>query len=347
MLRMRWQVRSIDVELRRWPHSGPLLWFVVFIVLLETRTAGAVLETSELFEEHVPLSPETAGQAQAGSSLLETVAGQHSASRSQRSLRISSTREEVWHFAGFGADVSASDAALAAVIAAAERPAGQFSIGQRLESERMGFMEGVAHPASAIAVISLLGVMIVLIVWACCMRVGCLPGLGGHAGNVRKERERQRAVLGLGQRGEQPPVTAAATQPSGPGQLAGDELNELFKRATDPDNPVLQASFDTLSNTDKLKTYGLYRQGMDGDVSGDRPSVFDIVERAKYDAWAELAGTTKDLARRQFIVKADEMAPGWRNWQPSLDIDEPPGQEPAAEEDGAAERQRRPPTPPG
>ena len=44
------------------------------------------------------------------------------------------------------------------------------------------------------------------------------------------------------------------------------------------------------SNDDLLSLYSLYKQGSNGDVTGKRPGRLDMVNRAKYDAWAKLEG---------------------------------------------------------
>ncbi|MBX9868686.1 MAG: acyl-CoA-binding protein, partial [Burkholderiaceae bacterium] len=46
-------------------------------------------------------------------------------------------------------------------------------------------------------------------------------------------------------------------------------------------------------NMTLLKMYALYKQGSNGDVTGERPGMTDFVGRAKFDAWAELKGTAK------------------------------------------------------
>ncbi len=57
------------------------------------------------------------------------------------------------------------------------------------------------------------------------------------------------------------------------------------------------------SNEDLLNLYALFKQGASGDVSGVRPGMLDMVNRAKYDAWAKLKGTTSDAAMTQYIAK--------------------------------------------
>jgi acyl-CoA-binding protein len=44
-----------------------------------------------------------------------------------------------------------------------------------------------------------------------------------------------------------------------------------------------------------LQLYSLYKQATEGDIAGDPPSnPFDFVAKAKYEAWAELSGKTKE-----------------------------------------------------
>lgn len=50
-----------------------------------------------------------------------------------------------------------------------------------------------------------------------------------------------------------------------------------------------------------LKIYALFKQGSTGDATGDRPGMTDFVARAKFDAWAALAGTTQEAAMQQYV----------------------------------------------
>jgi diazepam-binding inhibitor (GABA receptor modulating acyl-CoA-binding protein) len=54
-------------------------------------------------------------------------------------------------------------------------------------------------------------------------------------------------------------------------------------------------------NMTLLKIYALFKQASTGDASGDRPGMTDFVARAKFDAWAELKGTSKDGAMQEYI----------------------------------------------
>ena len=57
-----------------------------------------------------------------------------------------------------------------------------------------------------------------------------------------------------------------------------------------------------------LELYALYKQATVGDVGGSRPGPFDMVGRAKYDAWSALEGTTREDAKRRYAERVDELA---------------------------------------
>ncbi|NRB71413.1 MAG: acyl-CoA-binding protein [Xanthomonadales bacterium] len=50
-----------------------------------------------------------------------------------------------------------------------------------------------------------------------------------------------------------------------------------------------------------LKLYALYKQGTEGDVSGEKPGFFDFVGAAKFEAWEALQGTSMDEAKNQYV----------------------------------------------
>lgn len=54
-------------------------------------------------------------------------------------------------------------------------------------------------------------------------------------------------------------------------------------------------------NDTLLKLYALYKQGAEGDVSGDKPGFFDFVGVAKYEAWESLAGKSREAAQQEYI----------------------------------------------
>lgn len=60
-------------------------------------------------------------------------------------------------------------------------------------------------------------------------------------------------------------------------------------------------------NMTLLKIYALYKQGANGDVSGERPGFTDMVGRAKYDAWAALKGTSQEDAMQQYVDLIEDL----------------------------------------
>jgi len=54
-------------------------------------------------------------------------------------------------------------------------------------------------------------------------------------------------------------------------------------------------------NMTLLKLYALFKQASTGDVEGERPGFTDMVNRAKYDAWKGLEGTSQEDAMQQYI----------------------------------------------
>ena len=64
------------------------------------------------------------------------------------------------------------------------------------------------------------------------------------------------------------------------------------------------------SNDDLLALYALYKQATEGDVRGERPSGFDFVGGAKFDAWEKRRGMSNDEAMQAYIDLVDRLAAG-------------------------------------
>lgn len=54
-------------------------------------------------------------------------------------------------------------------------------------------------------------------------------------------------------------------------------------------------------NTQKLKLYAFYKQATDGDVKGECPSIINMIERAKWQAWNAVKGMNKDKAMEGYL----------------------------------------------
>lgn len=82
------------------------------------------------------------------------------------------------------------------------------------------------------------------------------------------------------------------------------ELKELFEQAAANSKTLNEKP----SNDILLKMYSLYKQGSVGDINIDPPSnPFDIVNRAKYEAWAALKGKTQEEAMQEYIDLVGEL----------------------------------------
>jgi diazepam-binding inhibitor (GABA receptor modulating acyl-CoA-binding protein) len=69
-------------------------------------------------------------------------------------------------------------------------------------------------------------------------------------------------------------------------ETAAVDVKSLSKR---PDDQTL------------LQLYALYKQATTGDTQGKRPGLFAMVERAKFDAWAKLKGTSSEGAMQSYV----------------------------------------------
>ncbi|MEI6086020.1 MAG: acyl-CoA-binding protein [Bacteroidota bacterium] len=76
------------------------------------------------------------------------------------------------------------------------------------------------------------------------------------------------------------------------------DLQELFQQAV-VNSKTLSEKPD---NETLLKLYSLYKQGTEGDTQESGPAnAFDFVAKFKHEAWAKLAGTSKEEAMQLYI----------------------------------------------
>jgi len=72
---------------------------------------------------------------------------------------------------------------------------------------------------------------------------------------------------------------------------------ELFEKAA----IAVKSLSERPDDATMLKLYALYKQGSQGDVSGDKPGFFDFVGTAKYEAWEKLSGSSQADAQSSYI----------------------------------------------
>ena len=61
-----------------------------------------------------------------------------------------------------------------------------------------------------------------------------------------------------------------------------------------------------LSNEDKLEFYALFKQGTVGDTNTERPGMFDMKGKAKWDAWKAKEGMSQDDAKAAYVALVQE-----------------------------------------
>lgn len=81
------------------------------------------------------------------------------------------------------------------------------------------------------------------------------------------------------------------------------DLQSQFEQAAlDSKNLSARPDNDTL-----LQLYALYKQATKGDASGKKPGRFDMVGRAKYDAWEKIKGMSADDAMQAYVSLIDQL----------------------------------------
>ena len=78
-----------------------------------------------------------------------------------------------------------------------------------------------------------------------------------------------------------------------------DDLKARFEQATVDVKGLAKRP----SDKDMLSLYALFKQATEGDVSGSKPGMFNMVARAKYEAWEALQGTSAKDAMQRYIDK--------------------------------------------
>ena len=76
------------------------------------------------------------------------------------------------------------------------------------------------------------------------------------------------------------------------------ELQTKFEEVV---KAVQEGEKKDIDNSLKLQFYGLYKQATVGDVDCEAPWGFQLVQRAKWDAWNAVNGMSKDDAMIKYI----------------------------------------------
>ncbi|KAK9718583.1 acyl-CoA-binding protein (ACBP)/diazepam binding inhibitor (DBI)/endozepine (EP) [Basidiobolus ranarum] len=61
------------------------------------------------------------------------------------------------------------------------------------------------------------------------------------------------------------------------------------------------------SNTELLELYALFKQGIFGDNTSEKPGMFDIQGKAKWEAWNGKKGLSKEKAQAEYIALVESL----------------------------------------
>jgi diazepam-binding inhibitor (GABA receptor modulator, acyl-CoA-binding protein) len=75
-------------------------------------------------------------------------------------------------------------------------------------------------------------------------------------------------------------------------------LTEEFQQAAERSQKLTKRP----TNEELLDLYALFKQATEGDITGDRPQGFDFKALAKYQAWDDKKGMTKENAMEDYIT---------------------------------------------
>lgn len=81
-------------------------------------------------------------------------------------------------------------------------------------------------------------------------------------------------------------------------------MKDLFEKAVAESKTLPQKP----DNETLLALYSLYKQATEGDLNIDPPSnPFDFVAKAKYSAWENLKGKTKEDAMKEYVALVSKL----------------------------------------
>ena len=82
------------------------------------------------------------------------------------------------------------------------------------------------------------------------------------------------------------------------------DLDEQFAKA----QVDVKALTTKPSNDDLLELYASFKQATAGEAANaKKPGRFDLVGKAKYDAWSNLTGVSADDAKQRYVAKVQRL----------------------------------------
>ncbi|CCD24717.1 long-chain fatty acid transporter ACB1 NDAI_0D04030 [Naumovozyma dairenensis CBS 421] len=62
------------------------------------------------------------------------------------------------------------------------------------------------------------------------------------------------------------------------------------------------------SDDELLQVYALYKQATVGDNNKEKPGIFNLKDRSKWNAWEELKGMSQEEAEKKYIELVDSLS---------------------------------------
>ncbi|KAL6074668.1 Enoyl-CoA delta isomerase 2, mitochondrial [Balamuthia mandrillaris] len=90
------------------------------------------------------------------------------------------------------------------------------------------------------------------------------------------------------------------------------EFEAAVRLITKGPAPGVQAKMPEISNEQKLKFYGLFKQATEGPNTTKAPSRLDVIKRYKWNAWKELGSISKIDAKKKYVAMVSQVQPDWK-----------------------------------
>lgn len=107
------------------------------------------------------------------------------------------------------------------------------------------------------------------------------------------------------------------------GDLESEMICEVFEDAARC--VELLASSGRLADADLLRLYACYKQGTAGACRGQRPGLFSLAARRKFDAWKALGDVTQLEAKQRYVEILTDLQPNWMSGGDEASAGQPRG----------------------
>ncbi|KAL7753853.1 Acyl-CoA binding domain containing 5 [Sorochytrium milnesiophthora] len=111
-------------------------------------------------------------------------------------------------------------------------------------------------------------------------------------------------------------LSSSSSSPPPPWSLSPQQRDTeiKFARAVETIQSLPETGSIEPSPEEKLKFYGLYKQATEGNCNVKKPAFWDLVSRAKRDAWIALKDMPKLTAKQQYVAQFVEFLRRYPDW---------------------------------